>query len=253
MDRATLIGIIAGVALLALAMARGGSAASYVDAPGLMIVAGGTLAATLIQERLGRVLGAVRVGLQAFLDKPAAPRAAIDQVVWLAARARKDGLASLDGVRIANPVLARGVRLGADGLAPETVLAILEDDLQALARRHERGQAVFRFMGATAPAMGMVGTLVGLVQMLRQLERPSQIGPAMSLALLTTLYGAILAFLFFNPIAAKLAHRTAEEIVEQRVAIAGVEAILKGDGALAIRSRLEALHGAEPGAREVAA
>ena len=126
-----------------------------------------------------------------------------------------------------------------DGLSPEVIHATLSTELSALRKRHERGHKTFRFMGATAPAMGMVGTLIGLVQMLQTLEDPAAIGPAMAIALLTTLYGAILAFLIFNPIAQKLEIRTNEETAQKTLAIVGVESILKGDNTLVIRSKLE--------------
>lgn len=240
MDVATLIGIIAGTTLILASMASGGSLASFFNVPGLMIVAGGTLAATLINERLPRVFGAVKVGFQAFVVRKSAPEETIQAVVELATKARKEGLVSLENDDIPHPFLARGVRLGVDGLDPDGVRGILESELHALRQRHARGQTIFRFMGSTAPAMGMVGTLVGLVQMLKTLDDPSAIGPAMAIALLTTLYGAIIAFVICNPIASKLEHRTSEEVAQKTLEIAGVEAILRGENSLMIQSKLEA-------------
>lgn len=239
MDIATLIGILAGIGFIAGAMVMGGSLLSFFNVPGLMIVLGGTIAATLINERLGRVLGAVTVCTQAFFDRRRSPLSAIERVVELAAKARKEGLVSLEGEEIDDDFLARGVRLGVDGLSPEIIEGILRGELHTLKQRHQRGQAVFRFMGSTAPAMGLVGTLIGLVQMLKTLDDPSSIGPAMAVALLTTLYGAILAFVFFNPIASKLEARTKEEVAHKELAIAGVESILKGDNSMVIQSKLE--------------
>jgi chemotaxis protein MotA len=126
-----------------------------------------------------------------------------------------------------------------DGLSPEIIEGILRGELKTLKQRHQRGQTVFRFMGTTAPAMGMVGTLIGLVQMLKTLDDPSTIGPAMAVALLTTLYGAVMAFVLFNPIASKLEARTSEEVAHNELAIAGVESILKGDNSMVIQSKLE--------------
>ncbi len=240
MDFATILGIVSGTILILASMASGGSLSSFLNLPGIMIVAGGTLAATLINESLTRVLGAMRVGMQAFFERKMSPEQTIETVVGLAAKARKEGLVSLDNHDIPDTFLARGVRLGVDGLDPEAVRSILSSELQTLKERHRRGQTIFRFMGSTAPAMGMVGTLVGLVQMLKTLDDPSAIGPAMAIALLTTLYGAIIAFVICNPIASKLEHRTEEEVAQMTLAMAGVESILKGENSLVIQSKLDA-------------
>ena len=239
MDIATLIGIVAGFGLIIGAMASGGSLASFFNVPGLLIVGGGTLAATLINESLSHVGGALKVGLQAFLIRPTNAAQTIEQVTELAAKARKEGLVSLENEQIDDSFLARGVRLGVDGLSPEAIESVLLAEIRNMKQRHQRGQKIFKFMGATAPAMGMVGTLIGLVQMLQNMEDPAAIGPAMAVALLTTLYGAILAFMIFNPIAQKLEIRTGEETARKTIAMVGVESILKGDNSLVIQSKLE--------------
>ncbi|MEM7409188.1 MAG: MotA/TolQ/ExbB proton channel family protein [Myxococcota bacterium] len=239
MDIATLVGIIAGTVLIVGSMATGGDLGSFFNVPGLAIVVGGTIAATLINESLSQVLGAMKVGLQAFFEKKASPDQTIEDVVQLAAKARKEGLVSLENDVIEDEFLARGVRLGVDGLDPDAVHSILGAEMKTMKQRHQRGQAIFKFMGSTAPSMGMVGTLVGLVQMLKSLEDPAAIGPAMAVALLTTLYGAIIAFVICIPIASKLEHRTDEEVAAKSMAISGVESILKGENSLVIQSKLE--------------
>jgi chemotaxis protein MotA len=128
-----------------------------------------------------------------------------------------------------------------DGMGEDEVRDILVSEMIAMKQRHIRGQKLFRFMGATSPAMGMIGTLIGLVQMLKTLDDPSSIGPAMAVALLTTMYGAILAFLIFNPIAEKLTRRTAEETARMTVVIEGVLSIARGHNAMVIQDRLESL------------
>lgn len=240
-DIATLVGIIAGFALIIGSMATGGSLMSFFNVPGFLIVGGGTLAATLINESLAQVGGAMKVGLQAFFLRPTDPVKTIEQVVELAAKARKEGLVSLENEPIEDEFLARGVRLGVDGLSPEAIESILASELKTLKQRHTRGQTIFKFMGATAPAMGMVGTLVGLVQMLKTLDDPAAIGPAMAIALLTTLYGAIIAFLICIPIASKLEHRTEEEVAQKTLALIGVDSVLKGENSMVIQSKLAAL------------
>ena len=240
MDLATLIGIVLGIGLIIGAMAMGSSLSAFVNIPGLTIVVGGTIAATLMNESFAQLAGAIKVYIQAFFDKKVSATELIEKVVDLAAKARKEGLVSLEGEDIPDPFLARGVQLGVDGLAPEIINGILEGELKTLKSRHARGQAVFKFMASTAPAMGMIGTLIGLVQMLQAMDDPAAIGPAMAVALLTTLYGAILAFVIFAPIAAKLETRTKTEVAHKTLAILGVESILKGDNSMVIQSKLDA-------------
>jgi chemotaxis protein MotA len=160
-------------------------------------------------------------------------------IIDLAAKARKEGLVALEGEQIDDPFMARGVRLGVDGLSPELIKETLTGELAALKDRHDRGQRIFKFMCSTAASMGLIGTIVGLVQMLQKLDDPDSIGPAMAVALLTTLYGAVLVFLVYGPIAEKLINRTSEEVAIKKLAIAGVESILKGDNSMVIQSKLE--------------
>jgi chemotaxis protein MotA len=240
MDIATIIGIVAAFALILGSMTMGGSLSAFFNIPGLLIVVGGTFAAVFVNQRLTHVLGAFKVMLQAFFDRTTNMEDQIPIIIGLAQKARKEGLVALEGENIEDEFLARGVRLGVDGLSPEMIKATLMSELAAVKRRHERGQKIFKFMESTAPAMGMIGTLIGLVQMLQTLSDPSAIGPAMAVALLTTLYGAILAFVIFGPIAAKLEGRTADEVAAKRLAITGVESILKGDNTMLIQSKLEA-------------
>jgi chemotaxis protein MotA len=240
MDIATIIGLVLGFGLIIGSMAMGGSLMSFVNGPGLLIVVGGTFSAAFINQRLSQVVGAFRVALQAFVDRSRPLEDEIPVIIALAQKARKEGLVALEGENIEDEFLARGVRLGVDGLSPDMIKATLLAELASLRRRHERGQQTFRFMEGTAPAMGMVGTLIGLVQMLQTLDDPSAIGPAMAVALLTTLYGAVMAFLLFGPLAAKLESRTKEETAAKKLAITGVESILKGDNTMLIQSKLEA-------------
>ena len=157
----------------------------------------------------------------------------------VATAARKDGILALESIEIEDDFLAKGVRMAVDGIAPEEIRSGLSGELAALRQRHKRGQKLFRTIAATAPSMGMIGTLIGLVQMLQQLDDPSSIGPAMAIALLTTLYGAIIAFLLANPIAEKLEHRTAEETLNMRIGLEGVDSILKGENPRLIQEKLE--------------
>jgi chemotaxis protein MotA len=240
MDLATLIGIVSGFALLLGAILMGSPLSTFINVPGLVVVIGGTIAATLIMQKAKHVLGAFSVLKNAFFDRSQPIEEMLPTIIRLAAKARKEGLVALEGEQIDDPFMARGVRLGVDGLSPEIIDNTLRSELSALKLRHDRGQKTFRFISGTAPAMGMIGTLIGLVQMLRALDDPDAIGPGMAVALLTTLYGAILAFLVFGPIADKLEARTTSELAHKRLAIVGVDSILRGDNSMVIQSKLEA-------------
>lgn len=240
MDIATLIGSILGFGLLLSAIGLGGSLAAFVDAPSLLIVVGGTLAATFITERMSNVMGALRVAKHTLWSRGRDPLATLQKILELSSQARRRGVLSLAEVEIEDAFLAKGVRLAVSGLALEEIRETLNVELVAMRQRHARGQKMFKFMGATAPAMGMIGTLIGLVQMLQTLHRPAEIGPAMAVALLTTLYGAVTAFLVCNPIAAKLERRSAEESASMTLIIEGIDALVKGHTADIIADKLTA-------------
>ncbi|GBE02362.1 chemotaxis protein PomA [bacterium BMS3Bbin06] len=228
MDIATIIGVVGGFVLIVASILMGSSITAFINLPGIMIVLGGTVMATLIMQRFPVVLGAINIALNAFLDKSEPPEKMIRNIVVLSGKARKGGLLALENEKIKNPYLARGIRMAVDGVDPQEIIQIMRIELRSLLQRHETGHKVFRFMGATAPAMGMIGTLIGLVQMLKTMNDPSSIGPAMAVALLTTFYGAVLAFLIFIPIAEKLEDRTKNEKTTLEIIISGIDGITKG-------------------------
>ncbi len=228
MDIATVIGLVGGFALVIGSIAMGSPLSAFINIPSILIVVGGTFMATFIMQRLNVVLGSIGVAMNAFFIKQDSPEQLIKQIVQLCAKARKGGLLALENEKIKNPYLARGIRMAVDGVEPQEIIQTMRIELNSLLKRHETGQKVFRFMGSTAPAMGMIGTLIGLVQMLRQLDDPSKIGPAMAVALLTTFYGAVMAYLVFNPIAEKLEDRTKNERILLEIIINGIDGITKG-------------------------
>ena len=239
MDLGTILGLGLGFGLIIVAMILGGGVMPFVDAQSALIVIFGTFAATLTNQKMPYVIGGLKSAVQAFLDKSSPKADLVPLIIDLAGKARKEGLVALEGEQIDDPFMARGVRLGVDGLSPELITETLKGELSAMKERHERAQQIFKFMSATAPSMGLIGTIIGLVQMLQNLDDPDSIGPAMAVALLTTLYGAILAFVVYGPIGSKLENRTAEEVATKKLAIAGVESILKGDNSMVIQSKLE--------------
>ncbi len=225
MDLATVIGIALGFGLIVGSIMYDGSLMAFVNIPGLVIVLGGTLAATLIKQKLVNVLGAFSVAKKAFFFRLPSVEALVARLHELAELSRKEGILALENVEVGYPFLSRALVLAIDGLESDFVVSNLRREVASLNERHERGQQIFRFMASTAPAMGMIGTLIGLVNMLQTLDDPAAIGPAMAVALLTTFYGAVLAFLFFGPIAEKLEARTKEEVLRCNLVIACIEAI----------------------------
>lgn len=240
MDIATLLGIVAGFILIAGSIALGGSLPSFGNFPSALIVLGGTLSATLIMERMENVIGAFKIARNVFLRRGADVTETISTILRLSNVARRNGVLGLENEDVDDPFLARGLRMVVDNVAREEIRDTLTAELVSMRQRHMRGQKLFKFMGSTAPAMGMIGTLIGLVQMLQKLDNPSAIGPAMAVALLTTLYGAILAYLVFNPIAEKLQRRTHEEIANMLVVIEGIDGIARGYNSSLMREKLEA-------------
>jgi chemotaxis protein MotA len=182
----------------------GGAPSAFVNTPSLVIVIVGTLLVVLMKFSIGQFLGATRVAIKAFIFKVAAPQELIDKSIELANQARASGLLALEDAEIPDPFFKKAVNLLVDGHDPDVVRSILSKDMNLTLVRHKDGQNIFKAMGDVAPAMGMIGTLIGLVQMLSVMDDPKQIGPAMAVALLTTLYGAIIANMLALPIANKL-------------------------------------------------
>ncbi|MCW5700493.1 MAG: MotA/TolQ/ExbB proton channel family protein [Rhodospirillales bacterium] len=227
-DRATALGLLCGFAMITLAVIFGGSPASFLNAPSLLIVLGGTLSVVTICFSLGEVANTVRAVAQALFHNVRDPSDAAVQVLRLAERARQFGVLRLQQALPEtedHPYLQKGLALAVDGIATETLEAILVRDLHATQQRHAACATVLRKAAEYAPAMGLIGTLIGLVQMLANLDDPSAIGPSMAVALLTTLYGAVLANLVFSPLATKLERNSAAEALVNQVYLLGAVSI----------------------------
>ncbi len=240
MDLATLVGIIGAFSVVIASMVMGGSAGMFVNVPSLMIVLVGTLFVVLMKFSLAQFLGAMKVAVKAFSFKLAKPEQIIDEVVELADAARKGGLLSLEGKEVSSNFLSKGIQLLVDGHEADVVRDLLKKDLHQTQQRHEWGANIFTAMGEVGPAMGMIGTLVGLVAMLANMDDPKSIGPAMAVALLTTLYGAMFANMFALPIADKLGLRREEEGRVKSMIIDALLAIQGGQNPRVIDSMLKA-------------
>ncbi|ADZ90279.1 flagellar motor protein PomA [Marinomonas mediterranea] len=228
MDLATLVGLIGSFVIILLAILLGGSAGMFVDPASILIVLIGSTFVTLMQYPLGQFLGAGKVAAKAFMFKSVPLDALIDEVYGLADEARKGGLLSLEGKEVSHPFMSKGIQMLVDGHDGSVVKGQLSKDMNMAFTRHDNGAKIFKALGDVGPAMGMIGTLVGLVQMLANMDDPKAIGPAMAVALLTTLYGAMLANMVCLPIQAKLENRAKEELMCQQLILDALLAIQAG-------------------------
>ena len=228
MDLATLIGLVGALIVVTTAIFLGGSVAAFVNVPALVLVIGGTLLVTLMKFSFRQFLNANKIAFKAFASRAPAAEDLIDRSVVLATEARTNGLLALEDADVPDEFFRKALGLVVDGHDAEVVRTILEKDLDLTLKRHRDGQAIFKAIGDAAPAMGMIGTLIGLVQMLSSMNDPKQIAPAMAVALLTTLYGAVIANLIALPIADKLALRSTEERLAKSLIIDAVMSIQDG-------------------------
>lgn len=228
MDLATVIGLLCGFALVITAIVLGGDAASFLNLPSLLIVLGGTLSITTICFSLPELFQTGQVLGKAIFYDSRDPSDAATQVLKIAELARKNGVLSLqDAMRTieSEPFLHMGMSMVVDGMPGDEVDMIMRRDMYATLQRHVKSTNVLRKAAEFAPAMGLIGTLIGLVQMLGNLEDPSSIGPSMAVALLTTFYGAVLANMVFLPLAAKLERNSTEESIISQIYLMGTASI----------------------------
>lgn len=242
LDFSTFAGIFCAFALMVLAIVTGGKIYMFVGPRSLMIVAGGTFGAILVHYPFSEVLKAFSVGKNAFLYKEVSPNEVIENLIRFASKARKEGLLALESAthEVDDPFFAKGLQMAADGYEPEIFQETLNREIEYIEERHENGADIFVALGQYSPAMGMVGTLIGLVQMLQTMDDPSNIGPAMAMALLTTLYGAVMANVIFLPMSGKLKNRSQHEVLKKTLIIEGMKSILDGENPRIIEQKLHA-------------
>ena len=239
MDLATLIGLVGSFAFIIMAMLVGGDLVMFADTSSVLIVFGGSLFIVLMKYNISQFFGAAKIAAKAFIFKTDKPDDLIAQIVTMSDAARKGGFLALEGMEVENPFLRKGIDLLVDGHDADTVRMILRKDIALTNERHEQGASIFSALGDVAPAMGMIGTLIGLVAMLSNMDDPKSIGPAMAVALLTTLYGSILANMVALPIADKLMLRKNEERLNRLLILDGVLAIQEGQNPRVIDSYLK--------------
>ena len=240
MDIASLVGFLAAFGIISASIMMGGPFIIFVNVPSILVVVGGTFAVTLMRITLADFLGSFKVGLKGFFYKLDDPRQLIEEAVEMANIARKEGLLALEGREISNEFLQKGIGLCIDGHSPEIVRNLLSKEINIAIERHTRGADMFKAMAVYAPAMGMIGTLIGLVQMLSNMSDPAAIGPAMAVALLTTLYGAVIANAFAQPLAEKLLLIRDNERLNKSLILEAIAAIQDGTNPRVMQQLLSA-------------
>lgn len=227
-DFSTMLGIFTAFGLITAAIAVSGTGRSFIDLPSVLIVLGGTMAVTLASFSFAEFFRAPSIVVKNIFHKHYEAREVALTMLDLAESARKKGLLAMQedvAKHKGNPFLTKGMGMVIDGVEPEEVERVLRQEIHSTGERHQQGAMVLRKMAEVSPAMGLIGTLIGLVQMLGNLEDPSKIGPAMAVALLTTMYGATLAYVFFSPLASKLERNSAEEMLVKTLFLRGVVSI----------------------------
>jgi len=229
MDLATVLGLIVGFGFVAGAIMSGGDFGSFVNVPSILIVIGGTFAITTVGFSLKEIIAAQTLVMKGIVFKLPEAAEEAKSMIDIAQKARANGVLGIQGdvEKIPNDFLRQGFSLAVDGTSPEVIESVMKADTSGMMARHISATQVMKKSAEIAPAMGLIGTLIGLVQMLANLSDPSAIGPAMAVALLTTMYGAILANMYFNPIAAKLERNSAEEVQMRKIYTASVLSVVR--------------------------
>lgn len=231
------------------AIAMGSPLSAFLDWPSILIVVGGSLACVSIMFPGAVLRSAIKVMLKCFVYKTEDPRALIEQIVMLAEKARKESIVALEKVQLSNKFMERGIMMVADGTELSLLRNVLDIDISTMQQRHWRGQDVLKQLGTYAPAFGMIGTLIGLVQMLQQMDDPDSIGPAMAVALLTTFYGSFMANVMWLPMAKKLEERSNDETRNMELMKEGIVSIQKGEHPALVKEKLQSF--LPPAMREV--
>lgn len=241
MDLASIIGfILAFVLIIGSIFIGGGSFGSFIDIPSGLVVVGGAIAAVMISFPLKSLLGVPGVVKNVFLNKPSDIGGLIEQLVSLAETARRDGLLALEGriEEVENNFIKLGIQMAVDGTRPDVIEDIMRTEIESVATRHRDGKSVMDQAGRFAPAYGMIGTLMGLIMMLSNMSDPSSIGAGMAVALITTLYGAIVSNVMFLPFAEKLGFLNKQELLELEIIVRGIMAIQSGENPRVVEQKL---------------
>jgi chemotaxis protein MotA len=238
MDLASFFGIISGIFLIIIAIIIEGDITLFWNIPGLMIVVGGTVSTTLLTFQFSDVMASFKAAYFVFTEGKQNPNRIISTMIKLSEISRRQGLLELGNVKTSSRFLKKACGLIADSSEEDIIRSSLRTEIESLKMRHFVIQDVFRKMGMYSPAFGMLGTLIGLVQMLSNLQEPELIGPSMAIAILTTFYGSLLSTLIFLPIAGKLKARTILEVINLEIIFEGAICILENNNPIIVYERL---------------
>lgn len=239
MDLGTLVGFVGGLSLVILVMILSGSLMMYWDFLSLLIVLGGAACGTMMKWNISHVINAIKVGMKALFNTVDDPNQIIDEIISLADTARKNSILALEKVEVQNEFLAKSVRFMVDGYDQGVINEIIDVEMVSLKRRHKMGRQIFDDMAEACPAFGMIGTVIGLIVIMANLDDPDKIGPGLAVALITTLYGSLIANMVFIPVSGKLKLRSDEEILNLVLIKNGVNAILGGENPRTIKQKLD--------------
>ncbi len=240
MEKTTIIGIVTGLACIVISILLEGELISFFDVPSIFIVFGGVIASTIVSYP-GKMLKSLRtVYKNAFRAKRIDLNDDIDLIIRIANIARREGLLALEDSmgEMDNPFLQKGIMLIVDGADAELVKNILETEIAFIQERHAQGQAIILSMSSYSPAYGMIGTLIGLINMLKELDNMDTLAPNMAVALVTTFYGVVLANLVFTPIAKKLKVHSDSEALQKELYLEGLLSIQDGENPRIIKDKL---------------
>jgi len=243
MDIATIIGLFMGLGCMFTAvMSDGGQFGLFFNIPAVVVVVGGCIATVFVHFSLPQVLGIISVLKKVLISKLPGEQELIQKMVDYSAINRRDGALALEQQlsSAGEAFLVKSLQMVIDGQSEDAIHKQLSTEIVYLEERHNDGKKVLEFMGASCPALGMVGTLIGLVQMFSNMEDPKSIGKGMAAALVCTFYGAFLANLFLLPMAGKLGLRSKKEKILREMIMEGVIGIVKGESPTAVRERMQA-------------
>ncbi len=241
MDIATIIGIVLGFGFILGAIITGAGLITFLHIPSMIIVFGGTFSSVLIHFSMGQFLSIFSVVKNTFLTKSHSPTLLVQQMVNFAAINRRDGALALEQEirKVDNKFLAKGLQSLVDGQEEDDIRSLMELETMYMQQRHGDGKQILEFMGASAPAFGMIGTLIGLVAMLKNLSSPDSLGAGMAVALLTTFYGSLIANIVFIPLAGKLGQYSKKEAVFMEMTVEGICSIVRGDSPTVVREKMQ--------------
>jgi chemotaxis protein MotA len=241
MDIGTIFGLVLALALVFIPIIMAGDLMSFIDIPSILIVIGGATAAVITSYPVPELLGAVGAAKKTlFFSAPDYP-GLIDKLVDLGEKARREGLLALEREMgsMNDEFLKKAIQLAVDGNEVQVIEGVMGVEIENLEERHKVGKSIFDALGSLAPAYGMIGTLIGLIQMLKALDDPSNIGAGMAVALITTFYGSLIANTICIPLANKLDRRSKMEVLEKNMILSGILSIQSGDNPRVLRDKLE--------------